>query len=297
MDLFCGAGGLASGFAAEGYDITGVDRLPEAAKVFSLNGLGVAETASLHHKTFSRDFEVVIGGPPCRPWSSVNLTRRRKDHGNFGLLARFASHVICNNPRAFLMENVPPAKHDVLGLVPRLEKHGYSVGMRTVRYSDYGAPTSRMRLIMVGSRGSDADAFFDELCKYKAPGATVRDAIGHLESAEYGAVPDHVYPFFQSIENYIDRYESGQFGWTRLNWNQPAPSFGNVTKTYTLHPSSWKSRPPRVISVREALLLMGFPLSFKFPEGIGMRRRYQMVSDSVSPVFSRVAAKALTALI
>ena len=45
-------------------------------------------------------------------------------------------------------------------------------------------------------------------------------------------------------------------------------------------------KPPRVISVREALLLMGFSKAFRFPEGLGLAARYQMAVDSVSPVFS-----------
>ena len=47
---------------------------------------------------------------------------------------------------------------------------------------------------------------------------------------------------------------------------------------------------PRVISVKEALLLMGFDREFHFPQGMGMGIRYQMVTDAVSPVFAYAAA-------
>jgi site-specific DNA-cytosine methylase len=64
-------------------------------------------------------------------------------------------------------------------------------------------------------------------------------------------------------------------------------------KTYTLHPSSWNGAPPRVISIREALLIMGFDREFSFPEKMSMDSRYQMVADSVSPVFSYASARTI----
>lgn len=274
--------------------MTGVDRLPVVSDIFTLNGLGTAGVSNLYNQTHNGGYDVVTGGPPCKPWSVVNVTRRGdQQYGNFTLLARFVTHVLRNRPNLFLMENVPPARKDAERLSARLEKRGYSVEAQVVRYSDFGAATSRQRLILFGSRRGDATSFFEELSRYKRPPRTVRDAIGHLARVQYGEVPDHVYPDFQTIENYIDYYETGKFGWALLNWDRPAPSFGNVVKTYTLHPSSWKSAPPRVISVREALCLMGFPEKYAFPPGMGMGRRYQMVADSVSPVFSFAAARAI----
>src|SRR5579862_7052550 len=140
--------------------------------------------------------------------------------------------------------------------------------------------------MLYGTSSGSTDEFFTRLEQFKAPETTVRQAIGYLNDIERGNETDHDYPDFQTIESYMDRYESGQFGWYRLAWDRVAPSFGNVMKTYTLHPSSWECRPPRVVSIKEALLLMGFGRSFSFPPGMGVALRYQMVADSVSPVFA-----------
>ena len=293
MDLFCGAGGLSSGFAIAGFDVTGVDKLQAAPEIFRLNHLGSARTKNLWSSSVNGGYDVVMGGPPCRPWSVVNVTLRRREHDSFRFLARFASHVLLNTPKVFLMENVPPAKPDVLRAAKRLEAKGYSVDARSVVYSDFGAPTSRRRLVLFGTKRSDASGFFEELDRFKKEATTVRTAIGDLADVGWGAVPDHVYPNFQTIEKYIEYYETGKYGWYRLAWDRPAPSFGNVTKTYTLHPSSWEDAPPRVVSIREALSLMGFERDFVFPEGLGMGRRYQMVADTVSPIFAQAAAKAV----
>lgn len=305
LDLFCGAGGLASGFAEEGFEVTGVDRLPIVKDIFERNGLGEVRVKDLHWKTENGGADVVIGGPPCRPWSTLNLTRRRDEHANYRLMARFMSHVLQNHPEIFLMENVPPAKSNVarvLGtLSVRLKRKGYGTQAGIVKYSDYGAATSRSRLMVFGTRTGDPSAFFEELeAHHRREPTTVRQAIWDLRHTDSADFPDHQWPKLNTIGKYKERYRTGQFGWYRLNWDDPAPSFGNVMKTYTLHPSSWRGNPPRdprVISIREALSLMGFPEDYSFPPGMGMGLRYQMVVDSVSPVFSKAAAEVIESLL
>jgi site-specific DNA-cytosine methylase len=68
-------------------------------------------------------------------------------------------------------------------------------------------------------------------------------------------------------------------------------------KTYILHPDSFNGGTDRVISVREAWLIMGFSRSFQLPEKSSMWIRYQMAVDSVSPYFSRVAGRILKNLL
>ena len=228
LDLFCGAGGLASGFSDAGFDVTGVDVLPVVLDIFRDNKLGVAKIANLGEHIQNGGYSVIIGGPPCRPWSSVNTRKRGTQHENFPLLARFGEHVLANHPKSFLLENVPPSRTEVDRLGARLITHGYSVQTRILSYADYGAATTRRRLFMFGSRIVDATRFFEELEKLSSAEKTVRDAIGYLEHTECGSVPDHVYPNFQTIERYIPYYETGKFGWVMLSWRRPAPSFGNA---------------------------------------------------------------------
>jgi DNA (cytosine-5)-methyltransferase 1 len=156
-------------------------------------------------------------------------------------------------------------------------------------------------MMLFGTRVGEPSEFFEDLeTHHRREPATVKKAIWDLRHAESGTVPDHEWPHLNTIDKYKERYRTGQYGWYRLRWGSPAPSFGNVMKTYTLHPSSWKGNPPRdarVISIREALSLMGFPEGYSFPPGMGMGLRYQMVVDSVSPVFSKAAAEVIASLL
>ncbi len=296
LDLFCGAGGFSSGFTARRFNVTAVDVNPTVAKVYEENHLGKVLLRDLSSEIVNGGYNVVIGGPPCRPWSSINTTRRAAQHPDFSLLSRYFLHVKKNRPSVFLLENVPPARPFADRRAARLKTLGYRFESRLIRYSDFGAPTSRHRLIMFGTRHGDPSDFFDLLETKRRPARTVRDAIGRLANTPEGEVPDHVYPKLKTLRKYRKYYKTGKFGWYILDWDLPAPSFGNVVKTYTMHPSGWRGTPPRVISIKEALLLMGFDNAFRFPDGMGLSKRYQMVVDSVSPVFSAAVADSLYSL-
>jgi DNA (cytosine-5)-methyltransferase 1 len=220
------------------------------------------------------------------------VRRRGKHHKDYNLLSSFFKHVKCNAPRAFLLENVPQLASDETFQenVEELTREGYSIRGDVVRYSNFGAPTRRRRFIVFGIREGDADDFFLKLPEFARSPKTVEDVIWKLRNLERGEIPDHVWPEMKTIDKYRHYYETGKYGWYVLKWKKPAPSFGNVTKTYILHPDAFDGGIKRVISVREALLIMGFDEDFRFPPNAGLGSRYQMIVDAVSPVFSRAAA-------
>jgi DNA (cytosine-5)-methyltransferase 1 len=225
----------------------------------------------------------------------VNLATRGKNHKDYSLVSVFFEHVERLRPQAFLFENVIPAAKDepfLKGVLLAEENH-YSVRKIRVKYSDYGAATKRERFFAFGLLNGDAGLFEEKLKGYTAEPKTVRDEIWALRDKEFGALPDHVWPKLHTIEKYRGRYESGQYGWYILKWDEPAPSFGNVMKTYILHPEHFAEGVARVISVREAYRIMGFDYEFRFAKGTGLAAGYQMTVDSVSPVFSRKAAKVI----
>jgi DNA (cytosine-5)-methyltransferase 1 len=296
IDLYAGTGGMSLGFADEGFTVTGIDSDPPSHGVFRTNGIGEHRITNLHLACSSEAAPVIIGGPPCRPWSAVNVKRRGSAHDDHALLLRYFEHLRGLRPLAFLMENVPPLRGDQMyrDLLTGMNHLGYSVAARVLTYSDFGAATTRKRLFTVGFAGHtglSSASFFGRLEARHLPAKTVGDAIGWLAQMERDEFPDHEWSAVKTIGKYLERYESGRFGWKRLAWDEPAPSFGSVSKTYILHPDSAPGDDTaRVLSVREVLCLMGFPPSFRFPAGTGLSVRYRMAANAVSPLVSRACA-------
>lgn len=302
LDLFCGAGGLSLGFKNEGFSVTGADITPYSAGIFSINNIGECIEIDLAQNSVAGVFDVVMGGPPCRPWSSINVQRRGLLHPDYQLLERFFDHVIKLRPRAFLMENVPPMRSDsgFQSLIEKVRREGYSVVSKSLKYSDFGTATKRRRLFTTGFRdfGLDATDFFIRLNDLKEHPITVGQAIRKYEGYAEGEFPDHEWPHLNTIGRYGEYYESGKYGWSKLKYDGYAPSFGNIMKTYILHPRAGEGDfPLRVLSVRETMEIMGFPADFRFPSGMGLGMRYQMVANAVCPIAAQKMARVIREMI
>jgi DNA (cytosine-5)-methyltransferase 1 len=299
LDLCCGAGGLSRGFEKAGFNVSGVDISEKAVDTYNLNNKGKSIKADLLKELIETNADLIIGGPSCRPWSAVNLTRRGTKHKDYRLMTRFFRHIEMNKPLIFMMENVPLVANDrmLLRNIKGLQNKGYSIIGKRIKYSDFGASTKRRRLVLFGIQSANANIFFDKLSKLTRPPTPIQDIMWYLREKGKGEVADHIWPDLKTIEKYRHYYETGKYGWYILKWKEPAPSFGNVMKTYTLHPDSFDSAPARVISVKESLLIMGYDSSFRFPDHIGMGARYQMTVDSVNPLFSYLAARVIKEII
>jgi DNA (cytosine-5)-methyltransferase 1 len=299
LDLFCGMGGLSSGFAKREFSILGVDNSSVAGKTYEKNGFGKFRQKDLKHSKVVGKYQVLLGGPPCRPWSSVNTVKRERSHRDYRLLGAYFKHVERIQPKVFVLENVPAVKNSGTfeWWARRAEKLGYSIMRTIVTYSDFGAATKRRRFIAIGVMKGDKKETEKILNEQKKDSTTVKSRIWGLRNQPENAASYHEWPDLKTIDNYRDYYATGKFGWYKLNWNEAAPSFGNVMKTYILHPMSFDGGDTRVISVREAMLVMGFDEKFQFYKKARMGQMYQMIADSVSPVFSDALATTVDKLL
>lgn len=296
LDLFCGMGGLSSGFVESGFSVSGVDKSEIVGATYKNYTHSTFIQADLSREVFEDSYDYVIGGPPCRPWSSVNVSSRGEDHKDYFLVKKFTDNVLSIKPDGFIIENVLPLRNDKIFArqLNRFTEANYFVKAYIFKYSDFGASSSRKRLFVVGMKRPNHDKFKHLMDSLRRPYGTVKDAIGEFRYLGEGEHPDHYWPKLRTISKYAKYYESGKFGWTRLIWGAPAPSFGNVMKTYTLHPDSDpRSENARVVTPLEVSRIMGFDHGFTFPEGTNMGQKYQMLADSVSPVFSEKIARSI----
>lgn len=210
LDLFCGAGGLSSGFTEAGFSCAlAVDHNDAAVETHRLNFEGRVERVDV--TTFS-DFpyaSVIVGGPPCQGFSSAGM-RTQGDHRNT-LVGWFAETVARLQPPAFVFENVEgfltaEDGHHVFELLDPVIEAGYCVHLRKVNAANFGVPQHRKRVLAIGGLGWAPTLPEPTHSAYGAPGAhlaarhlpgtpTLADALVGLPepAAEPPGVPDDHY--------------------------------------------------------------------------------------------------------
>ena len=102
---------------------------------------------------------VVIGGPPCQPFSVAGKQKATTDP--LGKLYRdYIEHVAILDPEIVILENVyglkQVKKNNVLGEInTAFEEIGYEVQHQELMATNYGTPQSRRRLIFVATKGAN----------------------------------------------------------------------------------------------------------------------------------------------
>lgn len=208
-DLFSGAGGLSLGLKQAGYCVVlGVDRDREASETHRhhFGGLTVdwdlgnpERVARVANLIKAAEVELLVGGPPCQPFSRAGRSKiRHRILNGFAdpseerrhLWRSFLEIVMIAQPAAVLMENVPDMALDkdmfiLRTMVHELETLGYAVEERVVNTSQYGVPQFRQRLILVALQNRTAFTW-----PVPHPDqVTVWNAIGDLPSVEGGWRP------------------------------------------------------------------------------------------------------------
>lgn len=191
-DLFCGCGGLSSGFQAAGHEIVfAADTWSRARLAYDANfdhaskRLDLSDVIEAAHVVSQKSPEIIIGGPPCQDFSAAGL---RAEAENADLTVAFAEIVAACQPLWFVMENVPAAASSRAWAIARrrLSRAGYGLTELTLDASLYGVPQLRKRVFMIG-RLDEADGFLVtdvEDCKTERA-LTVREYLGEEFGIEF----------------------------------------------------------------------------------------------------------------
>jgi len=312
VDLFAGAGGFSLGFKLENFSIeVAVDIDNSASKTFSLN---FPETVVLQEdiKYLSgsdilditrRSPDILIGSPPCEPFTGANPNRFENDLDRLyldpkgTLTLEFIRLLGELKPKFFIMENVPSlvSSRDLRNaLVTEFRKVGYEkVYFNILRAEEFGNPSRRTR-VFISNLKLDLEEF--KVKKMKK----VWDAIGDLES-KYNLPNHEIYEINEKKLNKISKLDydeyltmyRGSSGkniplYIRLNPEDLAPTvMGN---SRFIHPFQ-----NRFLTVREQARLMSFPDTHVF---LGSRdEQYNQVGEAVPVVLSQVIAKKIKGII
>jgi DNA (cytosine-5)-methyltransferase 1 len=160
LDVFAGAGGLSLGFAAAGFDIVaGIEHDRDACETFAKAHPGATvfdvDVDAAPVASLASHVDVVIGGPPCQPWSSGGKRLATADPRN-GWPA-FLRVLDAARPAAFVAENVTglasaSRRKHLDALMRACRALAFDVSARVCDAADYGVPQRRRRLLIVGTR-------------------------------------------------------------------------------------------------------------------------------------------------
>jgi DNA (cytosine-5)-methyltransferase 1 len=154
-------GGLSLGFLLGLKDarIDGFDIDADAVETYNLNLSGIGGSARRQDVLSwspSGEYDIIIGGSPCQPFTIANTVNRGEKHPLFPTFSRFFDLLLEFRPMAFVFENVKGLlsrsfRPLLLAQLDRLKKE-YRVEMGILNAADYGVPQRRLRLIVVGIR-------------------------------------------------------------------------------------------------------------------------------------------------
>ncbi len=180
IDLFCGAGGLAEGFRQAGYrSVYAVEVDEAAARTYEKNfGHKVRQQPIETVRRIPLKADLVIGGPPCQPFSVLGMMSPRPDHAEKRRLWRHFLRIVEQvHPPVFVLENVPQflRSPEFAKFKKRASKQDYLLTYGILNSVDFGVPQKRRRAFVLGALG-----IRPELPVPNGKRATVRDAIGDL---------------------------------------------------------------------------------------------------------------------
>lgn len=203
LDLFAGCGGLSLGFEAAGFKTIGYEMEPNAAETYRKNLIGDCVTAKLDTSFKYPAAEIIVGGPPCQPFSVGGHQIGIEDaRDGFPI---FIDAVKKLKPKVFLFENVRGLLYTNKWyfelILEELRELGYIINYHLLNAVDFGVPQNRERLFVIGHK---SEFHFPKKQQRKV---TVAEAIGdtiHTTPAES--------KFLTESQNvYIAKYEKASY--------------------------------------------------------------------------------------
>ena len=286
LDLFAGCGGLSLGFEAVGFKTVGFEKLEDAAETYRNNLLGDCYTQELSTSTVYPNADIVIGGPPCQPFSVGGKQLGLKDsRDGFPI---FISAVEQVQPEIFLFENVRGLlyknKWYLKEVIDHLEGLGYKISVRLLNAKDFGVPQNRERVIVMGAKEV---IHFPSKFKKRV---TVGEALGELATQ----IPENAKFLTASMDKYVAKYEKASkcVNPRDLYLDRPARTLtcrNLAGATGDMHRLKLPDGRRRRITTREAARLQSFPDWFEFhgkETGI-----YNQIGNAVAPYFALSLAK------
>lgn len=299
IDLFAGIGGTRLAFEAIGGKCVFSSEWDKDAQKTYFANFGEVPHGDITEIEAHEipDFDVLLAGFPCQPFSSIGQRQGFK-HKTQGTLFYDVLRILEEKrPAAFLLENVVGlVNHDggntFSVILQSLNELGYSVHHQILDAADYGVPQHRKRIYIVGydksrltrgithswPRKSRKNAFIGPFVER---GVTDRSISKHLQEGYLWKLDD-------GRPEVIDQQSNIKVKTLVASYHK----IQRLTGTFV------KDGPTglRLLTNNECKAIMGFPKSFKFP--VSRMQVYRQLGNSVAvPVVTAIAFEMLNTLV
>lgn len=305
--LFAGVGGIELGFKQAGFTPVLANEIDKYAGVtYSLNHshpLILRDIHELETKEIPR-IDVLTGGFPCQAFSVAGYRKGFKDpRGNvFWEIVRILDE---KKPSIVFLENVKNLTGHDGGktfevVLNALQELGYHVSYKVMNAAQYTkVPQNRERIYIVGFRKKQ------DFSKFEFP-AELNATLDLADFIDFESKVDDTF-------YYKDKYMSKEleknitsrdtvYQWRRQYVRE---NKSGLCPTLTANMGTGGHNVPlvltkhgiRKLTPRECFNLMGFPKSFKLPDGLANSQLYKQAGNAVVvPVIKRIATQIMKAV-
>lgn len=301
IDLFAGIGGIRIPFQELGGECVFTSEWDSfAQKTYRINfGDEIAGDITEVNEKDIPDFDILLGGFPCQPFSQAGLHRGFSD--TRGTLFFDIERIIKEKrPKAFLLENVKQLKgHDKGRTYKVIEEHlkalDYSVTSSVLRAGDYGVPQNRERIYMVGfdrryfKLAEDYEFIFPEPPKTKT-------RLGDILEKKVDPKYTISIRLFEGHKRRKEEHKKKGNGFGYSLFNADSEYTNTLSARYYKDGSEilidqGKEMRPRKLTPRECARLQGFPEDYIIP--VSDTRAYKQFGNSVAVPVIRAIAKCI----
>ena len=301
--LFSGIGGIDLGFQQAGFDIVWANEFDhDAATTYRANfgdkHLVEKDIRQVNPQDIP-DFDVLVAGFPCQPFSICGRQRGFDDpRGN--LFFEIGRIIDKKRPPVVFLENVANLmEHDggktFLVIYNTLAQFGYAVKYKVLDAQEYGnVPQQRKRIFIV------AFLDYDQCAKFSFP-EPIERTVQLNDILDRSVKHDGIYYYNESSFYYEEMVKivTDKCALYKINDHGVSPRKFFVCPTLTANMGTFPDRVPiikddygiRKITPLECLALQGFPKDFVF-KGISLNSAYKQCGNSVVvPVIRRIAER------
>jgi DNA (cytosine-5)-methyltransferase 1 len=307
IDLFAGVGGIRIGFERAGFKtVFANDFEPKCKETYNLNfkdsKLVVEDIRKIGIDDLP-DFDFLLGGFPCQPFSIAGYREGFNDKKNRGNLFFDIVRIIeARKPEGFLLENVKNLKsHDGGNTFKTIEeilkKLGYYLKVKVLNSMEYGnVPQNRERVYIIGFKNKD----YYEKFSFPEP---IKLTTKITDLLEKNVLEKYYYngkPLYEKLKNFI-KEEGRVYQWRRQYVRE---NKSGVCPTLTANMGTGGHNVPiimdkkgiRKLTPLECARIQGFPSDFKLPQ-IADSALYKQFGNSVTiPVIEAVAKQMMKAM-